>query len=45
MAVIKGKEKIVKKPLSPAKAKLSEKAKKKLKDPRAVQPIPTVCVS
>jgi len=45
MAVIKGKEKMLKKPLSPAKAKLSEKAKKKLRDPRSVQPIPTVCVS
>ena len=45
MAVIKGKEKKLNKPLSPAKAKLSEKAKKKLRDPRAVQPIPTVAVS
>lgn len=45
MAVIKGKEKKLSKPLSPAKAKLSKEAKKKLKDPRAVQPIPTVCVS
>lgn len=45
MVVIKGKEKVLKKPLSPAKAKLSEKAKKKMRDPRSVQPIPTVCVS
>jgi|GEM_PF-6713254 len=45
MAVIKGKERVLNKPLSPAKAKLSAKAKKKLKDPRAVQPIATVCVS
>ena len=45
MAVIKGKEKVMKKPLSAAKAKLSEKAKKQLKNPRPVQPIPTVCVS
>jgi hypothetical protein len=45
MTVIKGKEKVLKKPLSPAKAKLSAKSKKKLRDPRAVQPIPTVCVS
>jgi hypothetical protein len=45
MVVIKGKEKVVKKPLAPAKAKLSEKAKKKLKRPQDVQPIPTVCVS
>ena len=45
MAVIKGKEKRVNKPLLPAKAKLSEKAKKKLRNPRNVQPIPTVAVS
>jgi len=45
MAVIKGKEKMLKKPLSAAKAKLSEKAKKKLRRPQDVQPIPTVCVS
>ena len=45
MAVIKGKEKKLNKPLSPAKAKLSKESKKKMKDPRAVQPIPTVCVS
>jgi hypothetical protein len=45
MVVIKGQTKRLKKPLSPAKAKLSDKAKKKLRDPRAVQPIPTVCVS
>lgn len=45
MAVIKGKEKKLKKPLSPAKAKLSKESKKKLYNPKAVQPIPTVCVS
>jgi hypothetical protein len=45
MAVIKGKEKILNKPLSPVKAMLSEKAKKKLRRPQNVQPIPTVCVS
>jgi len=45
MAVIKGKEKKLKKPLSPAKAQMSKESKKKLRDPRAVQPIPTVCVS
>ena len=45
MAAIKGKEKVLKKPLSAANAKLSKAAKKKLRDPRAVQPIPTVCVS
>ena len=45
MAVIKGKEKKLSKPLQPAKAKLSEKAKKKLRNPQAVQPIATVCVS
>lgn len=45
MAVIKGKEKKLNKPLSPARAKLSEKAKKKLRRPQDVQPIATVCVS
>jgi hypothetical protein len=45
MAAIKGKEKKLKKPLSPAKAKLSAKAKKKLRSPQDCQPIPTVCVS
>ncbi len=45
MAVIKGKEKILKKPLKAANAKMSEKAKKKLRSPQNVQPIPTVCVS
>jgi hypothetical protein len=45
MVVIKGQTKRLKKPLSSAKSKLSDKAKKKLRDPRAVQPIPTVCVS
>ena len=45
MAVIKGKEKVLKKPLSAAKAKLSKKAKKELRNPRPEQPIPTVAVS
>ena len=45
MAVIKGKEKVLKKPLSAAKAKMSAKAMKKLRNPKAVQPIATVCVS
>lgn len=45
MAVIKGKEKMLKKPLKAAKAKMSKKAQKELRNPRAVQPIPTVCVS
>lgn len=45
MAVIKGKEKKLNKPLLPSKAKLSEKAKKKLRRPQDNQPIPTVCVS
>jgi hypothetical protein len=45
MAVIKGKEKKMNKPLSPAKAKLSKESKRKLRRPQDVQPIPTVCVS
>lgn len=45
MAVIKGKEKILSKPLLPANAKLSKESKKKLKKPMTGQPIPTVCVS
>ena len=45
MAVIKGTEKKLKKPLSAANAKLSVKAKKKLRRPLDVQPIPTVAVS
>lgn len=45
MVVIKGKEKKLKKPLSPAKAKLSKEAKKKLRRPQDVQPIATVAVS
>lgn len=45
MAVIKGKEKKVKKPLLAIEAKMSEKAKKKLRRPQDCQPIPTVCVS
>jgi len=45
MAVIKGKEKVLKKPLKVVNAKLSEKAKKKLRSPQNIQPIPTVAVS
>jgi hypothetical protein len=45
MAVIKGKEKKVNKPILAINAKLSEKAKKKLKRPQDCQPIPTVAVS
>lgn len=44
MVVIKGQEKKLKKPTSVAKAKMSEKAKKKLRRPQDVQPIPTVAV-
>lgn len=44
MAVIKGKEKVLKKPLMVINAQLSEKAKKKLKRLQDVQPIPTVAV-
>lgn len=45
MAVIKGKEKKLSKPLSAVKDKMSMKAKKKLRSPQNVQPIATVCVS
>jgi len=45
MVVIKNKEKKLKKPLSALKDKMSAKAKKKLRSPQNVQPIPTVCVS
>jgi hypothetical protein len=45
MAAIKGKEKVLKKPLPASKAKMSEKAMKKLRNPKAVQPIAVVCVS
>jgi hypothetical protein len=45
MAAIKRQEKMLKKPLSPAKAKLSAASKKKLRRPMDTQPIPTVCVS
>jgi hypothetical protein len=45
MAVIKGKEKKTNKPLTPAKAKLSAEAMKKIRNPKNVQPIATVCVS
>jgi hypothetical protein len=44
MAVIKNKEKVLKKPLSIAKAKLSKESKRKLKRPQDCQPIPTVAV-
>jgi len=44
MVVIKGKEKKVNKPISVLKVKMSEKAKRKLKRPQDVQPIPTVAV-
>lgn len=44
MAVIKGKEKKLKKPLTAFEAQLSARAKKKLKRPQDVQPIPTVAV-
>ena len=43
MVVIKGKEKRVNKPISPLK-KMSAEAKKKLRRPQDVQPIPTVAV-
>jgi hypothetical protein len=45
MAAIKGKERVMQKPLLARNAKLSAQAKKKLKRPQDVQPIPTVCVS
>jgi hypothetical protein len=45
MAVIKGKEKVLKKPLIAINAQMSAKAKKKLKRPQDCQPIPTVAVS
>lgn len=44
MAVIKGKEKKLNRPLTAFEAQLSEKAKKKLRRPQDVQPIPTVAV-
>jgi hypothetical protein len=44
MVVIKGQERKLKKPINIAKAKMSEKAMKKLKRPQDNQPIPTVCV-
>jgi len=44
MVVIKGKEKILNKPLSAAKAQMSEKSKRKLRRPQDNQPIPTVAV-
>lgn len=45
MAAIKGKEKVLKKALPARNARMSAKAKKKLNNPKAVQPIATVCVS
>jgi hypothetical protein len=45
MAVIKGKEKKLDKPLSAAKAQMSAKSRKKLRRPQDNQPIPTVAVS
>lgn len=45
MVVIKGKEKRLKKTILPAKAKLRQKSKKKLRRPQDIQPIATVCVS
>jgi hypothetical protein len=44
MVVIKGKEKILKKPLTQFEKQMSEKAKKKLKRPQDTQPIATVAV-
>ncbi len=44
MVVIKGKEKKLNKPLLAVNAKMSEKAKKKLKRPQDTQPIATVAV-
>ncbi len=44
MVVIKGKEKVLKKPISTLKTQMSEKAKKKLRRPQDVQPISTVSV-
>lgn len=44
MAVIKGKEKKLKKPLKALGAKMSEKSKRKLSRPQDNQPIPTVAV-
>lgn len=44
MVVIKDKEKFLNKRIDPLKVKMSAKAKKKLKRPQDVQPIPTVAV-
>lgn len=44
MVVIKGKEKVLKKPIPLLKVQMSEKAKRKLKRPQDNQPIPTVAV-
>jgi hypothetical protein len=42
MAVIKGKEKKLKKRIMPSKQNMSASAKKKLQRPQDCQPIPTV---
>jgi hypothetical protein len=44
MVVIKGKEKKLSKPISFVKTQMSKEAKKKLRRPQDVQPIPTVAV-
>lgn len=44
MVVIKGKEKKLKKPITEYETQMSEKAKRKLRRPQDVQPIPTVAV-
>ncbi len=44
MVVIKGKEKVLKKPVPSAVVRMSAKSKKKLKRPQDNQPVPTVAV-
>lgn len=44
MVVIKGKEKKLNKPMSILKDKMSADAKRKLRRPQDIQPIPTVAV-
>lgn len=44
MVVIKGKEKVLKKPSAALKAKMSREAMRKLKRPQDNQPIPTIAV-
>lgn len=44
MVVIKGKEKVVKKPTAALKTRMSKESLKKLRRPQDNQPIPTVCV-